>query len=242
MDVPIEDVDAAFGPLIDRSIDALEVALERLQASAGADIERSTVIYQVGGGSGLPAVGRALRERWGRRVWRCPYPHASVAIGLAIAAEEDRSPRITARLTRHFGVWREAEHGTELVFDPIFEKDVPLPAVGCSPLVAVRRYRAAHDIAHFRFSESSRLTPDGGTAGDVWPWREVWFPLTSALCEAPIEQRTVTRLPHAGPEIEERYECDADGVVRVRIRNLDEGYSRSYDLHGEAGDPTSSAG
>lgn len=242
VDVPMDDVDAAFAPLIDRSIAALDGALERLRASVGDDVERSTVIYQVGGGSGLPAVGRTLRERWGRRVWRCPYPHAAVAIGLAIAAEEDRSPRITARLTRHFGVWREAEHGTELVFDPIFAKDVPLPASGCSPLVAIRRYRAAHDIAHFRFAESSRLTPDGGTAGDVWPWREVRFPLTFALCDAPIEDRTVTRLSHPGPEIEERYECDADGVIRVRIRNLDEGYARTYDLHGEAGDCERSAG
>lgn len=242
VDLSLADVDAAFAPLIERSIVALDAALDRLRESVGDDVERSTVIYQVGGGSGVPVVGRRLRERWGRRVWRCPYPHASVAIGLAIAAEEDRSPRITARLTRHFGVWREAEHGTELVFDPIFAKDVPLPASGCSPLVAVRRYRAAHDIAHFRFAESSRLTTDGGTAGDVWPWREVLFPLTSSLCGEPLDGRAVTRLPAEGPQIEERYECDADGVVSVRIRNLDEGYSRTYDLHGEADEPGHSPG
>ena len=35
---------------------------------------------------------------------------------------------------------------------------------------------------------------------------------------------------------------DADGVVSVSIRNLDEGYSRTYDLHGEADEPGHSPG
>jgi molecular chaperone DnaK (HSP70) len=60
----------------------------------GHEARDHAVIYQVGGASLLPTVGRMLREHWGRRVHRSPYPHAAVAMGLAIAAEErTRTPR-----------------------------------------------------------------------------------------------------------------------------------------------------
>jgi molecular chaperone DnaK (HSP70) len=233
--LPMAEVEAAFAPLVQRTLEALRTSLARVAADRGDDVEKSTVIYQVGGGSSLPAVGRALRDDWGRRVWRCPYPHASVAIGLAIAAEDELSPRITSRLTRHFGVWREGEHGTELVFDTVFAKDTPLPQVGAAPLIATRRYRAVHDIAHFRFVEASRAAPDGSPAGDVWPWREVRFPLVRDHLATDLESHPVQRLEPEGPMVEERYECDADGVIRVEIHNLDDGYARVYDLHGDAG-------
>ena len=40
-------------------------------------------IYVVGGASALPAIGRALRDAYGKRVHRSPYPSAAAAIGLA---------------------------------------------------------------------------------------------------------------------------------------------------------------
>jgi molecular chaperone DnaK (HSP70) len=239
--IPIAAYEEALAPLIDRSIAALEAALGRVSERAGVDVERSTIVYQVGGASQLPAVGRALRERFGRRVWRSPYPHASVAIGLAIASatvetarpsgarkpasEAEVSPRIAGSLTRHFGVWRERDAGAGLVFDPIFEKDLALREG--EPLERVRRYRAHHNVGHFRFVECSRL--DGGApAGDVTPWREVRSPLVSELADAPLDGVEVRRLPVPGDEVEERYRCDANGIIEVEVANLSAGYRRTY--------------
>jgi molecular chaperone DnaK (HSP70) len=232
IEVATADYEAALAPLVTRTLEALGHALESVYRTHGEDVERSTVIYQIGGASALPPVGRALRECYGRRVWRSPYPHASVAIGLAIAAEEDTSPRVSSCLTRHFGVWRELDGGRRLSFDHVFAKDLPLPPPGASPLVTTRRYRAAHDIGHFRFVEASRLTGDGSPAGDLSAWHEVRFPFEAALYRTELEHREVHRIEGEGPLIEERYTCDGDGVIRVEIRHLEAGYSMAFDLHG----------
>ena len=52
------------------------------------------------------------------------------------------------RLSRTFGVFREKDEGRALSFDALLLPDVPL---GGAPLV--RRYRAAHNVGHFRFVE-----------------------------------------------------------------------------------------
>ena len=226
--IDIDDYEAALRPLIDQSLGALETALARAAKHAGPEVERHTVIYQVGGASQLPAVGRALRERFGRHVWRSPYPHASVAIGLAIAAEGAQSPRIAGRLTRHFGVWRDRDAGRAASFDVVFEKDTPLPATaGADRLVCVRRYRAHHNVGHFRFVECSRLDGDA-PAGDVTPWAEVRAPLVADLRDRPLDTVAVRRLPEPGDEVEERYRCDANGVFEVEIENLTAGYHHTY--------------
>jgi len=224
--VEVADFEAAVQPLVEQSLAALDAALGQMARRKGSEVERSTVVYQVGGASQLRLVGRLLRERYGRRVWRSPYPHASVAIGLAIAAEEDYSPRILGRLTRHFGVWRERRAGSELCFDPVLAKGTPLPAPNEPPLEERRHYRAAHNVAHYRFLECSRLADDGGPAGDVSPWREVRFPLVADLREAELAGIGVERLDEEGDEIEERYTCDALGVVRVELRNLSSDYGQ----------------
>ncbi len=87
-------------------------------------------LYVTGGGSELPLVGRVLRERFGRRVRRSAYTRSATAIGLAIQAAQPDRYRVTERLARHFGVWRESENGTRIVFDPLFEKGIELPAAG----------------------------------------------------------------------------------------------------------------
>ena len=46
------------------------------------------VLYLTGGGSELPIVARALRERFGRRVRRSAYTRSATAIGLAIHADQ----------------------------------------------------------------------------------------------------------------------------------------------------------
>ena len=49
-----------------------------------------------------------------------------------------------------------------------------------SPRSVTRRYRAAHNIGHFRFVECSRLT-DGRPDGDVTPYDPVFFPFDPDL-------------------------------------------------------------
>ena len=76
-------------------------------------------MYVVGGASELPVVGRALRERFGRRVHRSPYPSAAVAIGLAIACDDAGAFQLINRTARTFAVFREGNAGREVVLDPI---------------------------------------------------------------------------------------------------------------------------
>jgi molecular chaperone DnaK (HSP70) len=89
----------------------------------GQDWGAVAALYVVGGASALPLVARVLRERYGRKVRTSPYPHASTAIGLAIAADQDAGYQLRERFTRHFGVWREAEDGRAIAFDRVFAKD-----------------------------------------------------------------------------------------------------------------------
>ena len=142
------------------------------------------------GGAGLfPLVPRLLKERFGdKRVRRSPHPFAATAMGLAVWLDREGGYALEDRLSRHFGVFREGGAGRDVVFDTIFEKGTPLPAPGEPPVVVARRYRAAHDVGHFRFLECSRLT-DGRPDGDVTPWDEAYFPFDRALRAANLAVR-----------------------------------------------------
>ena len=146
----------------------------------------------------------------------------------------DPKPAITAQgLTRTFGVFREADSGEGVVFDPIFTKDTPLPAAGEPPLAVVRRYRARHNIGHFRFVECGRVQ-QGRPDGDVTPWDEVRFPFAPHLRERELPGQPVERQADEGPEVEERYVCLPTGAVEVTVRDLSDGFARCYQL-GRAG-------
>jgi len=238
VEIPVEDFEQAIQPLIQRSIDALNVAIGRAEPHFGVEMHKHTVVYQVGGTSMLPTVGRMLREQFGRRVWRSPYPHGSIAIGLAIMAESENTPRVKAKFTRNFGVWREGDCGQEATFDSIFPKDTPIPEPGQPEVYVSRRYRAMHNIAHFRFVESSALSEQKTPRGEITPWQEVKFPLISDLRGCDLDHTPVERLPYESDEIEEYYSCDKNGVIRVEIRNLSAGYAERFTLHGREQDLT----
>ena len=107
--------------------------------------------YVVGGGGSFPLVARMLRTSFGeKRVKRSPHPFAATAIGLAVFLDKEAGFSLSERLSRHFGVFREAHRGEEVIFDPILPRDVRLPVDGQPPLVVTRRYRGAHNIGHFR--------------------------------------------------------------------------------------------
>jgi molecular chaperone DnaK (HSP70) len=194
--------------------------------------ERLEALYVTGGGSELPLVARMLREVFGRRVRRSAYTRAATAIGLAIQADATAGYVLRDKFTRHFGVWREAEGGRHIVFDPLFTRGTLLPGPSDPPLVNSRRYSPVHNIGHFRYLECSQMTDDGRPAGDITIWDDIRFPFDPALRDSSeLDVLPVVHLNHGvRREAEESYSCDRSGTVTVTIANILEGYNRSYRL------------
>lgn len=217
-------------PLVERTIAAMEHARQRVgpQGQHGGAL---AAIYLVGGASALPIIARLLRERYGQQVRKSPYPHAATAIGLAIAADQEAGYQLQERFTRHFGVWREAEEGRAVTFDVLFPKDCVLPAPGEAKLTCTRRYRPTHNIGHFRYLECSQVTDMGEPAGDLTPWDEVYFPFAPPLQEAENLRAIPIQRQALGEQwIEERYSCDAHGIIEVEMINQTNQCERRYRL------------
>jgi molecular chaperone DnaK (HSP70) len=235
--VAVADFYAACAPLVEATLEAMRPVVERLPGTATSPGETPAPmadvagIYVVGGASALPAVTRELRERFGRRVHRSPYPFAATAIGLAIAGDPGAGFELSDRYSRHFGVFREERAGREITFDPVFGPDAPLPGRG-APVEQARAYRPAHNVGHFRFAECTGLDPDGAPRGDVVPAGEALFPFDPALRARGVNLRAVPvrRLAEAGPRIEERYRLDRHGLVEVTVTDVDAGYTRTFRL------------
>lgn len=230
--IPIDEVYEACAPLVARSIDAMAPVLldPRREGNEEVDWNEVAGVYIVGGAGSFPLVPRLLRERFGdKRVKRSPHPFAATAIGLAVTLDRDAGYTLSERFTRTFGVFRESEAGDGVVFDPIFEKDTPLPAAGEPPLARVRRYRAAHNVGHFRFLECGRVS-GGRPDGDLTPWDEIRFPFDASLRAATdLAPVPVTRAD-GGPEVEERYVCTDGGAVEVSVTVLSDGFSETFRL------------
>jgi molecular chaperone DnaK (HSP70) len=230
--VPVADYYDACTPLVECTLAAMQPVMARfegeLQASS-ALASQVAGVYVVGGASSLPLVPRLLRAQYGRRVHKSPYPSAAVAIGLAIAADDEAGFELSDRFTHTFGVFREGAAGHEIVFDPIFTRETRIPARSGGRVSCRRAYRAAHNVGHFRFLECSAVS-NGRPAGDVVPTGDVLFPFDSSLRgrEQDLRQVPVRRTSESGPRIEEEYTLDEHGMVAVIIRNLDENYQREY--------------
>jgi molecular chaperone DnaK (HSP70) len=225
-------------PLVQETLNATEDLLEAHGSAAGssdsapASEQNLEALYVTGGGSDLPIVARQLREVFGRRVKRSAYARSATAIGLAIQADAQTGYVLRDKFTRHFGVWREADSGRTVIFDPLFSKGTPLPAAGEPPLLESRQYTPAHNIGHFRYLECSYLTEEGRPAGDITVWDDIRFAFDPALNNGgDLNRLPVVALdPGLRGEAEETYSCDAGGTVSVRIANLAKGYSHSYRL------------
>jgi molecular chaperone DnaK (HSP70) len=222
-------------PLIDETLHAVE---DLLASANGGVTENSTgeprleALYVTGGASELPLVSRVLRDEFGGRVKRSAYTRSATAIGLAIQADAQAGYHLSEKFTRYFGVWREAEGGRSVIFDPLFVKGTPLPAPGESALERCRSYAAVHNVGHYRYLECSHLTEEGRPAGDLTVWDDVRFPFDSSLrARKDLKPVEVARFGSgAAVDAEERYGCDAGGTVTVTISNLSSGYGRSYRL------------
>ncbi len=223
--VPVELFYERCRPLVEETIHTIADLLAAHDADPGA-------VYVTGGGSELPLVPRALREIYGRRVRRSSYTHSATAIGLAIQADEQAGYQLRDNFTRYFGVWREADAGQTIIFDPLFHKGTPLPGAKESPLEVGRRYHPVHNIGHFRYLECSHRAGDGQPMGEITVWDEIYFPYQPELSqEQSLSQFDVRHCPEAASQaIEETYSCDAGGGVTVTIANLTAGYRRSFRL------------
>jgi molecular chaperone DnaK (HSP70) len=218
-------------PLVQRTIEAMAPVMARLELKSDDPLAELAGIYVVGGASSLPVVGRVLRELFGRRVHRSPYPSASIAMGLAIAGDEEAGFSLSDRLSRHFGVFREGQGGLEVVFDPIFSRDARVPSAGEAPVVHRRVYRAAHNVGRYRFVECAALDPHGVPLGDITAYGDVFFPFDRGVRGArDLANVPVRRMVHEGPLIQEEYAITQHGIVRVTIRDLENGYERAYDV------------
>ena len=222
--VGVEDVYDACTPLIERTLTAMESAMRdpRRDSDEVAWTELAG-IYVVGGASSFAPVRRLLRERFGaHRVRRSLHPYGSCAIGLAIDLDEGAGYKLSERLTRNFGVFREDEGGERISFDVLVPKDTPLPAR------VSRRYRAAHNVGHYRFVECGRME-NGRPEGNLAAWDELLFPFDPALRGRDLAKVPVQRVGE-GPEVEEIYQCGADGTVTASLRVLDDGFERTLRL------------
>jgi molecular chaperone DnaK (HSP70) len=222
-------------PLIQRTIDVALPLMDRADREGGpVDALGSDIagVYVVGGASALPAVGRALRQQFGKRVHRSPYPSAAAAIGLAIAADDDTGFELTDRFSRVFGVFREGRGGAEVTFDPIIGRDVPLPAGKAQTIVCERTYHAAHNVGHFRYVECSETDASGTPRGDIGRFADVYFPFDPSLegKNVDLASLAVRRFDERGPLVRETYTIDKSGIVEAKIANLDHDYVRSFRL------------
>jgi hypothetical protein len=133
--------------------------------------------------------------------------------------------RIREAVTRHFGVWREADAGTDKVFDALLGKNT-------DATVVERHYRPTHAIGHLRFLECGALDASGQPIQDLVPWSDVYFPYDPALAD----RKELATVPNARRpdlmvnEIAETYTYGSDGRITVVIENRSRGYARTFSL------------
>ena len=258
--VPIDAFDAACVPLLERTLELVRQTLGQSGATNGAvsngggsngrvangsatsgpesesddDAAKGIAgLYVVGGASALPAVARALRADYGRRVRRSPYPSGAIAIGLAIAADEAAEYQLKDRFHHNLGVFREVYGGSQIGFDRIIGPETAVPVPGGKPVQLSRRYRATHNVGHFRFIECGWLDDSGHPSGDIKPFADVLFPFDPKLRgQADLSGIPIARTPVEGPEIEEVYSITEYGSVELTILDKSSGYEQNYKIAG----------
>jgi molecular chaperone DnaK (HSP70) len=222
-------------PLIQASLETVGALMERLDASRLGPAKGPGLasVYLVGGSVAFPPVARKLREVYGIKVKTAPIPHASTAVGLAIAGDPGTGEHLDETVSRHFGIWRE--NGRDKVFDPIFHKEHSVdPRTG--RLQMTRRYHPMHNVGLLRYLECSALGACGEPAGDITVWKDVYFPYDPALADRNnlAGTRIQSRPDLAHQEVLEIYSYDPQGIVQVEIENCSAGYRRRFRL--EPGD------
>ena len=224
--IPVKEFYDSVTPLIESTLATMEPLLTQEGGGAPKLPDDVAGLYVVGGGSELPAVGRTLRSRYGRRVHRSPYTAGSTAIGLAIAADPSAGYTLTDKLARGVGVFRDRE---VISFDPLLGSEQRVSP--SEDVTVVRTYRAAHNVGWYRFVEYTRTDADGVPRGEVVPCGTLAFPFDPALRSGEVDVDDVeVQRTGDGPLIEERYTVDRHGIVEVSIRDVESGYEVARSL------------
>ena len=234
-----DDLDAAAGPLIDRSFATLKKLLSR---NPQALPELGSLVL-TGGSAGLPGIADRAHDLLAARgcdqvrVVTSDRRMHDVAFGAAWYAGRlaDAVPTLERRSALHFGVWR-VEHGHDW-FHVLQRRGDPLH--GEERTVA---YRPAHNLGEFRYVQCSELVDGGGSPVDVSdledaddrrdlrPAGEILeypHPLrigfASALRAKASDQLDAVAVVEADPgvEVEERYALRPDGLVDIVIAVAD---------------------
>ncbi len=73
---------------------------------------------------------------------------------------------------------------------------------------------------------------DGEPRGDLLPFGDVLFPFDPALRGGTVDLSgvPVRRFTDRGPEIEEEYALDENGIVHIAIRDLGSSFAREFRL------------
>ncbi|QGU08050.1 Chaperone protein DnaK [Corynebacterium occultum] len=217
--IPVADYYEKVTPLVERTLAAMEPLIGR-DAEQGLKDTDIAGVYLVGGASSLPLVPRLLRERFGRRVHRSPFPGASTAVGLAIAADPESGYHLRDRLARGIGVFRELDAGKSVSFDALVAPDTDPGEDGF--IRVTRSYQAAHNVGWFRFVEYSADDTGSEHPGDLSLIAEILVPFDPSLqnnadlSQVPVERR------QNGPMVTETVTVDPDGITSIRIEFLDD--------------------
>ena len=108
-----------------------------------------------------------------------------------------------------------------------------MPPPGGKPVELSRRYRATHNVGHFRFIECGWLDPSGHPSGDIKPFADVLFPFDPELRgDTDLSRVPIARSPLEGPEIEERYSISEYGSVELTISDRSSGYQQIFRIAG----------
>lgn len=221
--IPVDLYYERCRPLIESTREVVESLL-----AAHPNLPLDT-LYITGGGSELPPVSRILRETFGRKVRRSAYMRSASAVGLAIRASA-QADALREQFNRNFGIWREADSGGTIVFDLIFPRGSRLPAPGEPALSSERIYHPAHNVGHFRYLECSRLDERGQPLGEITNWEQIRFPFdprlqsTIDLSDCPVHRLS----DQDNLTIREKYTCDANGNLQVKISADPTGFTRNF--------------
>ena len=243
--VETKELYEACRPLVDATLAAMTPVMNRLDRRGDAErgdgvalelsedaLRQIAGIYVVGGATAFPAIGRAVRERFGRRVHTSPYPSAAIAVGLAIAGDRELGYALTDRFSRYLGVFREGDNAT-ITFDPILTESSPLPSPGDRPYALERAYRAMHNVGHYRIVECATVDAQGAPQGRITPAVDVYFPFDRTLRHPDVDLSRVPilRSGREGPLVREEYRLDEHGLVELVMTDVESSYSMSYRLN-----------
>ncbi len=230
--VPLSEYYGRLRPKIAEAISEMERVIGGSAArSAGIGLQKVDAIYLVGGSSRLPLIESMVRERFPEiRVILSDKPFTSIAMGAAVVAAE--RAKISDIISRHFGVIRLKEFGQREFFSPIFNSGTRLPRKGEPPLEIRVTYHPRHNIGHLRYLECSRVGGDEMPEGDARSWSDVLFPYDPSIPpERPLLPSQVQENDSlAGTEVVERYWCDSDGVITVKLERRSDGRNRTFEI------------